>query len=98
MLMTAAEAAAKKLPLKKIMLSGDWIGLDLPVRADALTEDCLFISMGGATEASIWSNFHRVTLPLDENWPSIPYGRPLSGQSYRVVDDNGKDVPFWCEG
>lgn len=98
MLMTAAEAAAKKLPLKKIMLSGDWIGLDLPVRADALTDDCLFISMGGATEASIWSNFHRVTLPLDENWPSIPYGRPLSGQSYRVVDDNGKDVPFWCEG
>ncbi len=98
MLMTAAEAASKRLPLKKIMLSGDWIGLDLPVRADALTDDCLFISMGGATEASIWSNFHRVTLPLDENWTSIPYGRPLSGQSYRVIDDNGKDVPFWCEG
>lgn len=98
MLMTAAEAGGQKLPLKRIMLSGDWIGLDLAVRADALTDDCLFISMGGATEASIWSNFYRVTLPLDESWPSIPYGRPLSGQSYRIVDDSCKDVPFWCEG
>ena len=29
---------------------------------------------------------------------SIPYGRPLSHQSYRVVDEKGLDVPFWVPG
>ncbi|MFX5756528.1 AMP-binding protein, partial [Acinetobacter baumannii] len=27
------------------------------------------------------------------HWRSIPYGRPLPGQAYRVVDTHGRDVP-----
>ena len=37
-------------------------------------------------------------LPLPENWKTIPYGRPLENQAYRVVDDFGRDCPFWVEG
>lgn len=98
MLMTTAEMNEHKLPIRVIMLSGDWIGLDLPERAEKLTDNARFISMGGATEASIWSNFFEVKTPLPSGWKSIPYGRPLSGQSFRIVDVFGRDVPFLCEG
>lgn len=98
MLFVAAESAEERLPLRVVMLSGDWIGLDLPERADALTDGCRFIAMGGATEASIWSNYQEVMLPLPSHWNSIPYGRPLNFQSYRVIDANGRDCPYWVDG
>lgn len=98
MLITTAEMNNKELPIKVIMLSGDWIGLDLPQRAERLMDKARFISMGGATEASIWSNFYEVKTPIQSGWTSIPYGRPLTGQSFRIVDIFGNDVPFMCEG
>ena len=98
MLLIQAENHKIELPIKTIMLSGDWIGMDLPERVAKRTKDCRFIAMGGATEASIWSNYLEVNLPLPKEWKSIPYGRPLSHQSYRIVDKKGRDVPFWAEG
>ncbi|WP_176132058.1 AMP-binding protein, partial [Burkholderia cepacia] len=29
---------------------------------------------------------------------SIPYGRPLANQRYRVVDAQGRDCPDWVTG
>lgn len=98
MLCIYAESQNAKLPLRAVMLSGDWIGLDLPERVAKLTKNCRFIAMGGATEASIWSNCQEVTLPIPKNWNSIPYGRPLRGQAYRVLDQTGRDCPYWTEG
>lgn len=98
MLCICAENQKEKLPLRAVMLSGDWIGMDLPERVAALTDCCEFIAMGGATEASIWSNYQDVLLPLPESWKSIPYGRPLKHQAYRVVDEFGRDCPYWVEG
>lgn len=98
MLLICTEAQDKKLPFKAVLVSGDWIGMDLPERISLCTDKCKFIAMGGATEASIWSNYLEVKLPIPENWKSIPYGRPLSHQSYRVVDEKGLDVPFWVPG
>ncbi|MER6237966.1 amino acid adenylation domain-containing protein [Streptomyces clavifer] len=84
--------------LRTALVSGDWIGLDLPGRLKERTaRPCVFVAMGGATEASIWSN----TLTVDEvdpRWVSIPYGRPLTGQDYRVVDPAGRDCPDWTPG
>lgn len=77
MLLIRAESMKQKLPIRAVMLSGDWIGMDLPQRVAAWTEDCQFVAMGGATEASIWSNYQNVTLPMPKNWKSIPYGKPL---------------------
>ena len=37
-------------------------------------------TLGGATEASIWSCFYEVG-EVDEAWKSIPYGGPLANQS-----------------
>ncbi len=33
------------------------------------------VSLGGATEAAIWSIFHPID-EVDPGWRSIPYGRP----------------------
>ncbi|MEU7367158.1 amino acid adenylation domain-containing protein [Streptomyces hygroscopicus] len=84
--------------LRTALVSGDWIGLDLPARLRARTvPPCAFVAMGGATEAAIWSNTLTVTEP-DPRWVSIPYGRPLTGQHYRVVDRDGRDCPDWVPG
>nr|AKN35667.1 iron aquisition yersiniabactin synthesis enzyme (Irp2) [Vibrio kanaloae]AKN38860.1 iron aquisition yersiniabactin synthesis enzyme (Irp2) [Vibrio kanaloae]AKN39972.1 iron aquisition yersiniabactin synthesis enzyme (Irp2) [Vibrio kanaloae]AKN40102.1 iron aquisition yersiniabactin synthesis enzyme (Irp2) [Vibrio kanaloae] len=83
--------------LRLAMLSGDWIGLDLPQRYHHYRVDGQFIAMGGATEASIWSNVFDVEkVPME--WRSIPYGYPLPRQQYRVVDDFGRDCPDWVAG
>lgn len=80
------------------LVSGDWIGLDLPARLRArTTRPCAFVAMGGATEAAIWSNTLTVT-EVDPRWLSIPYGRPLTGQHYRVADPDGRDCPDWVPG
>jgi yersiniabactin nonribosomal peptide synthetase len=59
-------AAGDGLPahLRLALLSGDWIGLDLPPRLHALVPGCRFVAMGGATEAGIWSNAIEVGDPL----------------------------------
>lgn len=98
MLLVAAQNGPDGLPLRLVMLSGDWIGLDLPSRLNHIAPHCRLVAMGGATEASIWSNYFDVILPLPETWTSIPYGRPLSNQQYRVVDGKGRDCPDWVAG
>ncbi|MGY1934397.1 AMP-binding protein, partial [Nocardia gipuzkoensis] len=98
MLLTVAEAGADPLPsLRLVLVSGDWVGLDLPGRLAARSGDCRFVALGGATEAAIWSNFFEVD-SVDPAWTSIPYGRPLRNQRFRVVDEDGADRPDWVPG
>ena len=79
--------------LRAVLLSGDWIALDLAARLRRqATPRCRVYGLGGATEAGIWSNLQPID-EVPEHWPSIPYGKPLAGQAYRVVDANGWDVP-----
>ncbi|MBX6381794.1 MAG: amino acid adenylation domain-containing protein [Microbispora sp.] len=98
MLLTAADGTALPGTLRLALLSGDWIGLDLPGRLAAATDGrCRFISLGGATEAAIWSNSYEVT-EVPAGWRSIPYGKPLRNQKFRVVDGRGRDCPDWVPG
>ncbi|MDX8055698.1 amino acid adenylation domain-containing protein [Lentzea sp. BCCO 10_0798] len=92
------EAAARDLrSLRLVMLSGDWIPVSLPDRLRAMAPDVRFISLGGATEASIWSICHPVD-EVDPRWPSIPYGRALRGQSFQILDQDGGPVPVGVAG
>ncbi len=97
MLLTVSDQSSPPAPLRLALASGDWIGLDLPRRLTARFPECRFIALGGATEASIWSNFYEVET-VDADWRSIPYGRPLSNQRFRVVDEQGRDCPDWVSG
>ncbi|CAJ1408782.1 unnamed protein product [Effrenium voratum] len=59
------------------LLSGDWIPVKL---CRENWQRCRLICLGGATEASIWSNFHEVLTAPEEDQVSIPYGRALHNQ------------------
>lgn len=48
--------------LRNILLSGDWIPIDLPARIYEFLPDTRIISLGGATEASIWSVYHECNI------------------------------------
>ena len=87
-------AAALPASLKLVMLSGDWIPVTLPdlirqLKADASPTQV--ISLGGATEASIWSNFYAIE-QVDPSWKSIPYGRPLGNQKFHILDERQNPV------
>lgn len=100
MIVTMAEGKNRKLPFRIVMLSGDWIAINLPERFYCISENinAIVVAMGGATEASIWSNYLNVPREIPKDWISIPYGRPLKNQLYRVVDDFGRICPNYVKG
>lgn len=100
MLVTAAENSKILIQtLRIVLLSGDWITKELAIRLKALVDQsCRFIAMGGATEASIWSNWYEVSKPIPENWNSIPYGEALDNQIYRILDNKNRECPNWVIG
>ncbi|WP_230416349.1 amino acid adenylation domain-containing protein [Micromonospora tarapacensis] len=71
--------------LRLAMLSGDWIPVALPEAIRARVPGLRVVSLGGATEASIWSIWYPID-QIDPAWRSIPYGRPLTNQSFHVLD------------
>lgn len=83
--------------LRLAFLSGDWIPLSLPdMLADRLP-NLQMVALGGATEAAIWSNYHR-WLGCQPGWRSVPYGLPLANQGFCVLDGQGEDCPEWVSG
>jgi amino acid adenylation domain-containing protein len=99
MLVEYTEGRSEHLPgsLRLVMLSGDWIPIDLPDRIRSLSENVHINSLGGATEASIWS----ITYPInavDSTWKSIPYGKPMMNQKFHVLNDRLDPCPVWARG
>ncbi|MEV2250869.1 amino acid adenylation domain-containing protein [Streptomyces sp. NPDC050147] len=83
--------------LRLAMLSGDWIPVTLPDAIRAWYPDAEVISLGGATEASIWS----VSYPIGKvppEWVRIPYGKPLARQTLHVYDAELMPSPVWTVG
>ena len=104
LLVTYLEATREQLPmsLRLIFLSGDWIPLDLPRRLRALSprSSLQIVSLGGATEASIWSNQYEISQDgaVPTGWASIPYGQPLRNQELLVLDSQLAPCPPWVTG
>jgi epothilone synthetase B len=83
--------------LRLIMLSGDWIPVTLPERIRSLIDQTQIVSLGGATEASIWS----ILFPIERvepNWRRIPYGAPMRNQTWQVLDADMRPRPVWVAG
>lgn len=83
--------------LRLALLSGDWIPLTLPDRLRSLLPGVQMVSLGGATEASIWSICYPIEA-IDPAWTSIPYGRPLTNQRCYVLNDACEPCPVWVPG
>ena len=83
--------------LRLVLMSGDWVPLDIIPRLRAAAPGAELVALGGATEAAIWSNAHDIG-ELDPDWPSVPYGTPLDGHMLHVVNDRGEPCPDWVIG
>ncbi len=89
---------AARLPtLRTVLLSGDWIPVDLPAHIRRQAPAARVHALGGATEASIWSIHHAVD-PAERHRDRIPYGRPLANQRWHVLHDDGEDAPDGVPG
>ncbi|WP_167356406.1 non-ribosomal peptide synthetase [Sulfitobacter delicatus] len=97
LMLQAAPATADLTSLRHILLSGDWIPLGLPGALAKAAPDAACISLGGATEAAIWSIAHPINR-IDPDWTSIPYGRPLANQRIHVLNDDLDPCPVHTTG
>ena len=83
--------------LRLVLLSGDWIPLSLPDQLRSRCQDIELVSLGGATEASIWSILYPIE-QIDPSWKSIPYGRPMDNQKFYVLNEMLEACPTWVAG
>ena len=99
MLVSYAEgfASARLSSLRLVLMSGDWLPVTLPDRLKRLVPGISVTSLGGATEASIWSILYPIE-GVDLSWRSIPYGRPMKNQRFYVLNDALEPCPIGVEG
>ena len=89
--------AKKNTTLSKVFLSGDWIPVSLPSRIHDMLPNALAVSMGGATEASIWSIYYDIDRNEIFN-NSVPYGKPMASQKFYVLNKHLRPCPDYVEG
>jgi amino acid adenylation domain-containing protein/non-ribosomal peptide synthase protein (TIGR01720 family) len=95
--MVERAVAARQARLRLVLLSGDWIPVGLPGMVQAAFPRVQIVALGGATEAVVWSNFHRV-IEVAAHWVSIPYGRPIQNAAYHVLDGELAPCPIGVAG
>jgi amino acid adenylation domain-containing protein len=84
--------------IRLVLLSGDWIPIYLYDQLTRLCPDKVkLISLGGATEASIWSILYPIN-NIDATKKSIPYGKPMANQYFYVLDEIQKVQPINVPG
>lgn len=83
--------------LRLVFLSGDWIPLTLPDVLAKHFPNVQVVALGGATEATVWSNYYPVR-KVEEHWVSIPYGTPIQNARYYVLDSNLQPCPPFVPG
>lgn len=87
----------QRMSLRVIFLSGDWIPVTLPKKTYNIFTNAKIVAMGGATEASIWSNFYNVS--KNETFQiSVPYGQPLANQKFYVLNEQMQPCPDYVKG
>lgn len=86
------ESASDDFDLRLVFLSGDWIPVNLPEKVQKKFKRAQVISLGGATEGTVWSNFYPID-KVDPQWPSIPYGVPIANNFFYILDRQLQPVP-----
>lgn len=82
--------------LRHALLSGDTVPPTLPASARAGMPQLQVTSLGGATEAAIWSIYHHVS--IDQTVAAIPYGKPMENQQIYIFNRHLLECPVGVEG
>ncbi len=94
------EARTREMRLDSIrlyLLSGDWLPLQLPDKIKRQSKDTQVISLGGATEGSVWSIWYEIK-NINPDWKSIPYGYPMPNQQIYILNHELIHSPVGVEG
>ncbi len=83
--------------LRLVFLSGDWVPTALPGFLQTQFPQVQVIALGGATEATVWSNFYDCDR-VDSHWHSIPYGKPIQNAQYYILDPQLQPCPVGVTG
>ncbi|MER5277157.1 amino acid adenylation domain-containing protein [Streptomyces sp. NPDC002809] len=83
--------------VRVVMMSGDWIPVTLPDLIRRGLPGAAIWSLGGATEASIWSIWYPIE-SVDPQWTSVPYGVPMRNQQFHVLDEQLRPRPALVPG
>ncbi len=97
MLIAQLDESYENTSINTILLSGDWIPVFLPEKIKKHFPKAKVVSLGGATEGSIWSIYYEIN-EVSPNWRSIPYGYPLANQQIHVLNENRDYCPFGVKG
>ncbi|MDQ5921848.1 MAG: Peptide synthetase [Pseudomonadota bacterium] len=83
--------------LRLFLLSGDWIPVTLPELIKEYYPKAKVVSLGGATEGSIWSIWYSIN-NVEPYWSSIPYGKAMPNQKIYILNYDKKHCPIGVEG
>lgn len=97
MVVDALGSDFKNESLRAVLLSGDWIPMNLPVKIRKYFARAEVVSLGGATEGSIWSIYYPIR-DIKDQWKSIPYGMPLANQKFYVLNYEMDFCPLNVQG
>ncbi|WP_113675579.1 non-ribosomal peptide synthetase [Vallitalea guaymasensis] len=97
MLFNTKDLVDELVTLRLVLLSGDWVPISLVKQSKKINEQVKVVSLGGATEASIWSIYYEIE-EINPLWGSIPYGWSLTNQRVYVLDDQLQICPIWKTG
>jgi amino acid adenylation domain-containing protein len=95
-IMTACQNVCNQT-LRLVFLSGDWIPVTFPDVIKRVFIKADIIGLGGATEATVWSNYYPIK-KVDISWDSIPYGKPIQNSQYYILDKKLSPVPILTHG
>ena len=85
------------VPLRTVILGGDWVPVPLPGRIAARFPRAYLLSIGGPTETTVWNIWYPMG-QVDPSWSSIPYGKAISNNSYYLLNYAGQHCPRWVKG
>ncbi len=78
--------------VRVVFMSGDWIPVALPDKIKRFFPNARVISLGGATEGTVWSIFYPIEETM-QNQKSIPYGKPMDNNYFYILDKDQNPVP-----
>jgi acyl-coenzyme A synthetase/AMP-(fatty) acid ligase len=81
--------------LRLLAQGGDYIKPAVIAELRELLPAARLVSLGGPTETTIWSIWHEIG---DQDRARVPYGRPLPGNRYWLLDEHGEHCPQGVAG